>query len=61
MEQPNLIAQLSALASTLEKSHPQALALLRWAILHIQSQDEALVEARQEWASDRSESERAPG
>ena len=31
MEQPNLITQLTALAHTLEPSHPQAPALLRWA------------------------------
>ena len=55
MEQPNLIAQLSALAHTLGSSHPQAPALLRWAILHIQNQDEALEETRQELASEESE------
>ena len=55
MEQPNLITQLSALAQTLEPSHPQALPLLRWAILHIQSQNEALEEARQECASEEAE------
>ena len=55
MENPSLSTQLSALASTLEKSHPQAPALLRWAILHIESQDEALAEARQEWASEEAE------
>lgn len=46
MEQPNLTTQLAALAHALGPSHPQAPALLRWAILHIESQDEALTEAR---------------
>ena len=55
MENPSLSTQLSSLASTLEKSHPQALPLLRWVILHIESQDEALAEARQEWASEEAE------
>ena len=55
MEKPNLSAQLAALAHTLEPSHPQAPALLRWAVLHIQSQDEALEEARQELASEEAE------
>ena len=50
-----LSTQLSALASTLEESHPQALPLLRWAILHIESQEEALAEAQQELASEESE------
>ena len=50
MELPNLSTQLSALASTLEKSHPQALPLLRWVILRIQTQAEALKEIRQELA-----------
>ena len=52
MEQPNLTTQLAALAHALEPSHPQAPALVRWAILHIEGQDEALAEARQEWASE---------
>ena len=55
MEQPNLTTQLAALAHALEPSHPQAPALLRWAILHIEGQDEALAEARQEWASEEAE------
>lgn len=55
MEQPNLTIQLAALAHALELSHPQAPALLRWAILHIEGQDEALEEARQEWASEEAE------
>ena len=55
MEQPNLTTQLAALANALEPSHPQAPALLRWAILHIESQDEALAEARQEWANEEAE------
>ena len=55
MEQPDLSTQLSALASTLEKSHPQALPLLQWAILHIESQAEALAEAQQELANEESE------
>lgn len=48
MEQPDLSTQLSALASTLEKSHPQALPLLRRARLRIQSQEEALYGIQQE-------------
>ena len=55
MEQPNLITQLSALAHTLGPSHPQAPPLLRWAILHIQSQNTALEEALQELASEEAE------
>ena len=48
MEQPDLSTQLSALASTLEKSHPQALPLLRRARLRIQAQEEALYGIQQE-------------
>ena len=48
MEQPDLSTQLSALASTLEKSHPQALPLLRRARLRIQAQEEALYRIQQE-------------
>ena len=48
MEQPDLSTQLSALASTLEKSHPQAVPLLRRARLRIQSQEEALYGIQQE-------------
>ena len=55
MEQPNLTTQLAALAHALGPSHPQALPLLRWAILHIQSQNEALEEVRQEWVSEEAE------
>lgn len=51
MEHPTLTTQLAALAHTLEPSHPQALTLLRWAILHIEGQDAALEEARQELAN----------
>ena len=55
MENPSLSTQLSALASTLEKSHPQALPLLRWAILHIEDQANALADTREELASEESE------
>jgi hypothetical protein len=55
MEQPSLTTQLAGLADVLSTSHPQAPALLRWAILHIESQDEALAEARQELAAEEAE------
>lgn len=55
MEHPTLTTQLAALAHALEPSHPQSMALLRWAILHIEGQDEALAEARQELANEEEE------
>lgn len=55
MGHPTLTTQLAALARALEPSHPQAPALLRWAILHIEGQDEALEEARQELATEEEE------
>jgi hypothetical protein len=55
MEHPTLTTQLAGLADALGASHPQAQPLLRWAILHIESQDEALAEARQELAVEEAE------